>query len=256
MLTNLRKLSQYTIHTTDGEEIGMPTYFLFDSSVWLVKYMVAEMEPPFSDRHVKLSVDCLGRPDRKRHILPVTLSTREIEACYGSETIEFNEYLEDELPLESNGRLSELEEEENRMISGDSMADEPISTSFSVELEQFEKPELNSTEKVLSRFRVQSSDGEIGRIEDLVVDDHNWLIRYFIVSLRESPNRQVTISTEWCEYADMINGDVFIDMSAEVVNGSPEYKEAMGMHPNYEKKVQMHYDQSKHSRKVMREGSK
>ena len=49
----------------------------------------------------------------------------------------------------------------------------------------------------------------------------------------------------------MVNGDVFIDLSADVVCGSPKYTEAVGMHPNLEKKVQMHYDQSTTSRKVI-----
>lgn len=256
MLTSLRKLSQYTLRTVDREEIGQLACFLFDSSIWLLKYVLIEMEPPFVERRVQVSVDCLGRPNQKKLILPIMLTTAEIETCDDAEATMSEEYFEGEQPLDSSHWLPELQEDEDELPFGDSLVDESIAVSSSEELEQFERPELSNTDDVLSKFRIQGYDGEIGRIEDLVVDDYCWFIRYFIVSLRDRPDCLVTVSTDWIEYADMVNGDVFIDLSTDVVSSCPEYKETMGMQPNYEKKVQMHYDQSKHSRRIKQKGAK
>ena len=44
-------------------------------------------------------------------------------------------------------------------------------------------PLLRST-NVVSGYHIQASDGEIGIVEDFIVDDEMWAIRYLIVGTR------------------------------------------------------------------------
>ena len=53
--------------------------------------------------------------------------------------------------------------------------------------EEAEKKErdthLRSTNAV-SGYHIQASDGEVGNVEDFIVDDETWAIRYLIINTR------------------------------------------------------------------------
>jgi hypothetical protein len=43
-------------------------------------------------------------------------------------------------------------------------------------------------------------DGEIGHIEDFVVDDETWIIRYLVVDTKNWwPGKRVLIATDWID---------------------------------------------------------
>lgn len=70
---------------------------------------------------------------------------------------------------------------------------------------------------------VQSVDGPIGDIDDVYFDDHNWIVRYFIVDTGEwLPGRKVLIPPHVVrQMADV--QDVFpVDLTREQVRNSPE----------------------------------
>ena len=49
-------------------------------------------------------------------------------------------------------------------------------------------PNLRST-NVVSGYHIQASDGEIGNVEDFIVDDQTWAIRY-LISIRGTGGRE------------------------------------------------------------------
>jgi hypothetical protein len=44
-------------------------------------------------------------------------------------------------------------------------------------------PHLRSTDSV-SGHSIQATDGEIGHVEDFIIDDETWAIRYLVVATR------------------------------------------------------------------------
>jgi sporulation protein YlmC with PRC-barrel domain len=47
-------------------------------------------------------------------------------------------------------------------------------------------------------YTVQSEDGEIGHVEDVLVDDREWAIRYLIVNAEKwCPDKSILVSPEW-----------------------------------------------------------
>jgi hypothetical protein len=50
----------------------------------------------------------------------------------------------------------------------------------------------------LTKYTVQSEDGEIGHVEDVLVDDRAWAIRYLVVNAEKwCPDKSILISPEW-----------------------------------------------------------
>lgn len=68
---------------------------------------------------------------------------------------------------------------------------------------------------------IQASDGEIGHIEDFVIDDETWTIRYLIVDTRN-----------W----------VFLDLPRDAVRRSPEYTAESLPTRDYEIGLHRHYE--------------
>lgn len=47
-------------------------------------------------------------------------------------------------------------------------------------------------------YAVQSEDGEIGHVEDVLIDDRTWAIRYLVVNAEKwCPDRTILVSPEW-----------------------------------------------------------
>lgn len=58
-------------------------------------------------------------------------------------------------------------------------------------------PHLRSTREVIG-YHIQALDGEIGHVEDFIVDDANWAIRYMVVDTRNWwPGKKVLVSPQW-----------------------------------------------------------
>ena len=63
--------------------------------------------------------------------------------------------------------------------------------------ERHDDPHLRSTLHVTGSH-IHATDGEIGHVEDFIVDDKNWTIRHVIVDTTNwLPGKKVLISSKW-----------------------------------------------------------
>ena len=100
---------------------------------------------------------------------------------------------------------------------------------------------LRST-KVVTGYHIQASDGGIGHVEDFIIDDKNWAIRYLIVDTKNWwPGKKVLIAPQWIERVSWSKSKVFINLSRETIKQSPEYTEESMLTRDYENKLHRHY---------------
>ena len=103
-------------------------------------------------------------------------------------------------------------------------------------------PHLRSTHQV-SGYHIQAADGEIGHVEDFIIDDETWAIRYLIVDTRNWwPGKKVLVSPQWIERVSWGESKVFVNISRETVKQSPEYTEASLLTREYETRLHRHYN--------------
>ena len=87
-------------------------------------------------------------------------------------------------------------------------------------------PHLRSTSEV-EGYRIRGMDGQIGHLEDLVVDDEAWVIRYVVVGTSNwLPGKKVLISARWISGIRWADAEVHADL------GGIEIKEAPAWHPD------------------------
>jgi hypothetical protein len=73
--------------------------------------------------------------------------------------------------------------------------------------EPHSEPSLRRAREVM-RYHVKASDGEIGLVKDLFVDDENWAIRYLLVDTGSWLSRhQVLMASDWIEQVDLWSGN-------------------------------------------------
>lgn len=76
----------------------------------------------------------------------------------------------------------------------------------------------------MSGYEIQALDGEIGHVEDFVIDDETWAIRYLVVATRNWwPGKKVLVSPQWIERVSWSESKVFVNLSREAIKQSPEY---------------------------------
>jgi hypothetical protein len=103
-------------------------------------------------------------------------------------------------------------------------------------------PHLRSTHDV-SGHHVQATDGEIGHVEDFIIDDQTWAIRYLIVDTRNWwQGKKVLVSTQWIDDVSWSERKVFVNLTRDAIKQSPEYTEKSLLTRDYEAGLNRHYN--------------
>jgi hypothetical protein len=95
-------------------------------------------------------------------------------------------------------------------------------------------PNLRSTREVIG-YRIHATDGQIGHVEDFIVSDEDWVIRYLVADTRKwLPGRSVLVSLEWVR--NMSWETSVVDVPGRMIEDSPPCDPSL-IEPGYE--VQM-----------------
>ena len=83
-------------------------------------------------------------------------------------------------------------------------------------------PHLRSTYSV-SGHHIQTVDGELGHIEDFIIDDDTWAIRYLIVDTHNWwPGKKVLVAPQWIERVSWGERKVFVNLDRETIKQSAQ----------------------------------
>ena len=91
---------------------------------------------------------------------------------------------------------------------------------------------------------IQALDGELGHVEDFIIDEGTWEIRYLVIDTHNWwPGKQkVLISPQWIGSTSWDERKVFVNLSCEAIKQSPEYTEESLLTRDYEIGLYGHYN--------------
>ena len=222
-------------------EIGKVREFYFDDRHWTIRYLVADTGNWLTGRHVLISPYALADVGAEDRHIAIELTKKQIQ---------------DSPPLYSDKPVSRQFEDAYYGYYGWPVYWEgPHSWGASPyvvrdrkqwkDSSQGEKawdPHLRSTHEV-SGYQIQAADGEIGHVEDSIIDDETWTIRYLIVNTRNWwPGKKVLVSPQWIERVSWSEAKVFVNLSRETIRQSPEYTEESPLTRDYETGLHLHYN--------------
>jgi hypothetical protein len=223
MLHSLNELSGYVLEAKDGE-IGRCKDFLFDDRFWTLRHMVADTGKWLPRRKILISPLALEKPDWGSRRFPVSMTKEDIE---NSPEIGADE----PVSRQHETGLFQYYGWPYYWV-GDQVwgrVDFPEQPYGAVTQEQG-SPEngagddhLRSVNEVTG-YHIQATDDEIGHVEEFIVDDTNWTIRYLVVDTRNwLPGRKVLISPTWAESIVWTQNIVKVNLTREQVKNSPKY---------------------------------
>lgn len=222
MLRSTKELTGYTIVATD-DEVGRCHDFLIDDKTWTVRYMVADTGKWLPGRKVLISPIALGDPIWEARRFPVLMSRAEIEASPD---------LDEEAPVSRQWEIWYHQHHGWPYYWGQGnlwAASAAPGTLYAGHEElgdagpELENPHLHSLDEVTG-YRIDASDGEIGRLQDLIIDDATWNIRYAVVDTRAFlPGKTVLVPLAALDEVRWDDRSLAIDLTQAQIKNLPEY---------------------------------
>jgi hypothetical protein len=91
-------------------------------------------------------------------------------------------------------------------------------------------------------YHVQASDGDIGHVEGLLVDEETWAIRYLIVNTSNWwLGHQVLIAPEWIQDVSWLEATVSVTLTQQAVRDAPPYDPEVRLDRRQEVAIHRHY---------------
>ena len=240
MLSKAKTLTGYKLHSRDGE-IGKVKEFYFDDRHWTIRYLVANTGNWLTGRQVLISPYALVAVNCDTHDIVTDLTKKQIEDSPSlnsdkpvSRQFEDSYYWYYGYPMYWSGPY----------MWGPHLSPVRDRTKWrtSPQGEKAWDPHLRSTGAV-SGYHIQSTDGEIGHVEDFIIDDETWAIRYLIIGTQNWwPGKKVLVSPRWIERVSWSESTVFVNLSRATIKQSPEYMEESLPTRDYETGLHRHYN--------------
>jgi hypothetical protein len=240
MLNKAKTIKGYKLDSLDGE-IGKVQEFYFDDQHWAIRYLVAETGGWLLNRQVLISPYALVSVNNEKQQIEINLTKKQIE---------------DSPSLDSDKPVSRQFEDAyygfygwplywggpNMWGAYPFIVRDPEKWTVITQDEKTWDPYLRSTQDVTGHH-IQAADGEIGHVEDFIIDDETWAIRYLIIDTRNWwPGKKVLVSPRWIERVSWIESKVFVNLTRETIRQSVEYTEESMLTREYEIKLHRHYN--------------
>lgn len=248
MLHNVKSLIGFTIGATDGE-IGKVEELYFDDETWTIRYLIVRTGGWLFGRKVLISPSALKHPDWENKTFPVNLTKEQVKHSPDIDT-DKPVSRQQEIDLYSHygwpypgtagigfyGGMGLLGMAETRIPLEESI--------YSQSTHKAGDPHLRSTTEVKGN-KIHATDGEIGEVEDFIIDDRTWRLRFLVVDTGEwYPRKKVLISPAWIREVRWTNSSVYVDVSINAVKNSPEYDPTISIQGLYETDLYKHYGKS------------
>lgn len=240
MLHTAKDLHDFTVGATDGE-IGEVKDVYFDDERWAIRYMVVEAGGWLRGRKVLISPIAVRDVNWDDEVMNVNLSQQQVRDCPGIDTdksvsrqheIDYDDYYG--YPSYWEGaNLWGLGAYPIPWVGASPDAAlasrQPDDTVARDRLQRLDRAResadshLRSSKEVIG-YEIMATDGPIGRVDDFVFDDQSWAIRYMVVDTRKwLPGKHVLLSPEWIDSVSWPEHEVYMSLTREAVERSPEY---------------------------------
>ena len=231
MQRSVNNLVGYTISAKDGE-LGMVNEFYFDDLTWSIRYLVVNTGNWLFERKVLIPHAALGITDWKLRTFQVNLTVEQVRNSPNIET-EKTVTRQHEIELFDHYGLpvywgNVFNDGTAGMIPFPPMVDDITTNKEKDSLKKSkDDPHLRSTKNV-EGYHIHANDGEIGHLEDFIVDDENWNLCFLIVETHNwLPGRKVFLSPRQIKSIDWSEAKVYINLSRESLKNSPEFDPAL-----------------------------
>ncbi|HKK22002.1 MAG TPA: PRC-barrel domain-containing protein [candidate division Zixibacteria bacterium] len=243
MLRTIKEIHGYNVLATDGE-FGIVSDIFFDDDLWTVRYLVVDTGDWHSGDNVLIPTSVLEPPDWAASVFPVKLTKKQVQS---SPSIDTNEpvYRQQEIALHKHFKWQPYWAVDGLEGPVPGMYDPalygPDDDRPHEDAGPLGDPHLRSSKEVIGYY-IHATDGEIGHVDDFIVDDKTWRLRYMVADTRNwIPGRKVLIALPLIKEVKWEDSEVHIDVTRAKVEKSPGYESLKSLHREYEEELYKYY---------------
>ena len=227
MKRSVNNLIGYTINAKDGE-MGKVNEFFFDDHTWSIRYLVVDTGNWFAEKKVLIPHAALGKTDWESRTFHVNLTMEQVKNSPDIDT---------EKTVSRQNEMSLFDHYMLPVYWGEAFYATPFGMIPSIHIVKDstykgdKKPvqsrkdhHLRSTNKVTG-YHIHANDGEIGHIQDFIVDDEKWNLCSIVVDTKNwLSGERVLILSEMINRIDWDESEIYVDVSRETIKNSVEFE--------------------------------
>jgi hypothetical protein len=247
MIRSVKQLEQFDIVATDGS-IGSIKDFYFDDERWVVRYLVVDTGKWLPGRRVLVSPFSVGGTDWNEHRVRLSITREQVrhspdidlhKPVSRQHEAEYLKYYGYPLYWAHTGLWgaypTPMPPAEVRAVQYEAaMAGQPPATGDS---------HLRSTQEVIG-YMIRATDGELGHVNDFLIDDATWAVRYFVINTSNWWfGKQVLASPSWISVIQWASKAVDVNVTRQAIRSAPPYDPAAHIDRLWEETYHRHLQQ-------------
>jgi hypothetical protein len=219
MLRSLRTLERYRVSATDGD-LGRIRDFLVDDEAWKIRHLVVDTGGFIGGRRVLISPASFRQVDWASRRVHLSLTALQL------------------------------------MNSPSVDADKPVSRQHELELYSYydhgsywahnqpgdvDDIHLRSV-NAIRNYHVHGTDAAIGHVDDFVLDEASWALRYIVVDTSNWwLGKRVLVRPQWATRVSWAEGNVYMSVTRDAIKASPIWDGDAAINGSYEHRLDEHY---------------
>lgn len=244
MFVRACEIDGFGLHAKDGE-IGHVTDLYFDDEQWTVRYLVVGTGPWFFGRRVLISPNSVTALDWDARTVTVSLSAKDVRESPDIDTDKpISRQQESEYHLYYNfppywggvalwGRYAQ---------PGGELSDQDIAEHERTKSEQQGHENHLRSAREVSGYRVMATDGEVGHVDDFLMDPQNWAIRYLAINTGSwLKKHEVAITRKLVDQVVWSQAQMNVNASKGLIETAPDYDPAVGIDRTVESAIFSHF---------------
>ena len=240
MLRRIKDLEAYRLHATDGD-LGHLEEFYFEDRSWRIRYFVVEIGTWLHSKKVLIAPSSISGVDMANRAIETPFTIEQLQQSADVRTHkpvalqhsrDYYLYLGWPYYVGLNASNAARNEAADREFT-----ETPPSESF----QKTDDANLRSS-KIVGHYHIMAVDGEIGRIEDFIVDDEMWTLRYAVADTRNwRSGKKTLLPTDWILWVSWAESNAYVSLTKQLIATAPEYDSQKPLTREFETKLYNHY---------------
>jgi hypothetical protein len=264
MLRTVKELHDYTMGASDGV-IGQVKDLYLDDEAWVVRYLVVETGSWLFGKKVLISPMAIGNPNWAERLLPVSITMEQVKDSPDVDTdqpvtrqheLEYSGYygyptywggggywgggMYPGMMLPGYGGFRSAQAVREDTQHARAQVEQTPHDAHNAQAD----PHLRSC-KAITGYHIHASDGEIGHVSGLLIDDETWAVRYLIVDTSNWwMGHEMLIAPQWIEGVSWLEGTVSVQLTRQAVQDAPAFDATDTLSREDEARLHEHYGRS------------
>ena len=242
MLRSLKDLERYNVSATDGD-IGSVANFLLDDERWAIRYLVVKTGGFFNERRVLISPISFREVDWSAARFHLALTMDKIK---NSPSVDVDKPVSRQHERDYYGYYGYPNYWGSSGMWGMGAYPNTLAAGAwcNPSAGYYEEPgdiHLRSAQEVRG-YHIQGSDESIGHVDDFIVDDETWAIRYLVIDTSNWwVGKKVLVAPLWITSVSWQQRNVYVAMSRQMIKDSPEWNAYSAVNREYETRLYNYY---------------